>query len=68
LLYEDWRGYLPGLFALVWVATQYMSVYNRLRLDTKHQRMEIKAVEKEVEKSKLHNVASAVFFSADSAF
>jgi hypothetical protein len=47
LLYEDWRGYLLGLFALVWVAAQYMSIYNRLRLDIKHQRMEIKAVKKE---------------------
>src|ERR671938_810589 len=49
LLYEDWRGYLLALFALVWVANQYMSLYNRLRLDIKHQGIEIKAVEKEVQ-------------------
>jgi hypothetical protein len=48
LLYEDWRGYMLALFALVWVANQYMSIYNRLRLDIKHQGMEIKAVEQEV--------------------
>ena len=52
LLYEDWRGYLLALFALVWVANQYMSIYNRLRLDIKHQRIEIKAVEQEVEEKK----------------
>jgi hypothetical protein len=28
LLYQDWRGYLVSLFALVWVANQYMSIYN----------------------------------------
>src|ERR1044072_2114775 len=33
LLYEDWRGYLAAGFALVWVANQSMSLYNRLRLD-----------------------------------
>ena len=41
-----------ALFALVWVANQYMSVYNRLRLDIKHQGIEIKAVEQEVQEKK----------------
>ena len=49
LLYEDWRGYLVAFFALVWVANQYMSIYNRLRLDIKHEQVEIKADEKQVE-------------------
>jgi len=48
LLYLDWRGYLVALFALVWVANQYMSIYNRLRLDIKHEQVEIKAEEKKV--------------------
>jgi hypothetical protein len=47
LLYEDWRGYLIALFALVWVANQYMSIYNHLRLDIKHEQVEIHAKEKE---------------------
>jgi len=42
LLYEDWRGYLIGGFALVWVANQYMSLYGRLRLDIKRENVEIK--------------------------
>jgi hypothetical protein len=46
LLYEDWRGYLLALFALVWVANQYMSVYNRLRLDIKSEKIETKIKEK----------------------
>jgi len=52
LLYEDWRGYLLAFFALVWVANQYMSIYNHLRLDIKHQGIEIKAVEQEVKEKK----------------
>jgi len=47
LLYPDWRGYLVALFALVWVANQYMSIYNRLRLDIKHEQVQIRAQEKE---------------------
>ena len=46
LLYPDWRGYLLSLFALVWVANQYMSIYNRLRLDIKHEKIEIKQKER----------------------
>ena len=40
LLYTDWRGYLLAFFALVWIANQYMSVYNRLRLDIKGEKIE----------------------------
>lgn len=49
LLYDDWRGYLIGGLALVWIANQYTSVYGRLRLDIKRERVEIKGVEAEVE-------------------
>jgi hypothetical protein len=48
LLYADWRGYLVAFFAIVWVANQYMSIYNRLRLDIKHEQVEIKADEQKV--------------------
>ena len=41
-LFQDWRGYILSFFALVWVANQYMSIYNRLRLDIKHEQVEIK--------------------------
>ena len=46
LLYEDWRGYLVGGFALVWVANQYMSLYGRLRLDIKSEKIEAEIKEK----------------------
>ncbi len=41
LLYAGWRGYLVGWFALVWVANVYMSAFNRLRLDIKHEHVSI---------------------------
>lgn len=50
LLLPDWRGYVIGFFALVWIANQYMSIYNRLRLDIKHEQVEIKEAEVTVEK------------------
>jgi len=52
MLYTSWRGYLVALFALVWVANQYMSIYNRLRLDIKHENLEIKVKENDVEQRK----------------
>jgi hypothetical protein len=48
LLYADWRGYLISGFALVWIANQYMSLFGRLRLDIKRERVEIKEVEQQV--------------------
>ncbi len=41
MLYDDWRGYLISWFALVWVANIYMSLFNRLRLDIKHENVTI---------------------------
>ena len=52
MLYLGWRGYLLAWFALVWVANIYMSIFNRLRLDIKHENVVIateQAVQKKVE-------------------
>lgn len=49
LLFNDWRGYLIGGFALVWVANQYMSLYGHLRLDIRKEHAEIKEVEQIVQ-------------------
>jgi predicted ferric reductase len=59
LLYQDWRGYLVAFFALVWVANQYMSIYNRLRLDIKHEQVEIKADEQKVDIHKVDDRKAA---------
>ena len=52
LLFDDWRGYLIGGFSLVWIANLYMSLFARLRVGTKREKMDadIKEVElKEVQ-------------------
>lgn len=41
LLYTDWRGYLIAGFSLVWIANIYMSIFGRLRLEIKRERVEI---------------------------
>jgi hypothetical protein len=41
LIYPDWRGYVVSGFSLVWVANFYMSLYGRLRVDIKEERLEI---------------------------
>ena len=48
LIYHDWRGSLLGFFALVWIANQYISIFDRLRLNIKRERVEIKGQEHEV--------------------
>lgn len=52
MLYDGWRGYLISWFALVWMANVYMGVFNRLRLEIKHENVVIatdEAVQKKVE-------------------
>jgi hypothetical protein len=51
LLMPGWRGYLISGFALVWVANIYMSIFARLRLDIKRERVEISAVEQDVQQN-----------------
>jgi hypothetical protein len=48
LLLNDRRGYLIAFFALVWIANFYMSLFGRLRLEIKRERVEIAAQEEEV--------------------
>lgn len=40
LLLPDWRGYLIGGFALVWVANVYMSVFGFIRVGMKETKMD----------------------------
>jgi hypothetical protein len=46
LLVPGWVGALIAWFTLVWVANLYMSLFARLRLDIKRERVEIKAEER----------------------
>ncbi|HMJ48153.1 MAG TPA: hypothetical protein VK498_12545 [Ferruginibacter sp.] len=55
LLFNDWRGYLIGGFALVWIANIYMSIFGFVRVGMKKEKIEaeIKEVElKECEEDK----------------
>lgn len=45
LLYSDWRGYVLAVFALVWLANVYMSLFGRLRLDIRQERHELEKAE-----------------------
>ncbi|HEX5633812.1 MAG TPA: hypothetical protein VFX50_11325 [Gemmatimonadales bacterium] len=49
LLLDDWRGVVIALFALVWVANQYMSFFARLRIGIKVERLEAEDKERQVE-------------------
>ncbi len=52
LLYDDWRGYLISLFALVYVSNFYTGLLGHVKLEVKKDRAEIKAIEAEVEAKK----------------
>jgi hypothetical protein len=49
LLLNDWRGYLISWLAVVWIANQYISIFGRLRLDIKRERVEIEGAQEEVD-------------------
>jgi hypothetical protein len=41
LLSGGWRGYVIAGFSLVWIANIYMSLFSRIRLDIKKEKIEI---------------------------
>jgi len=45
-LYSGWRGYVIAEFSLVWIANVYISIFNRLRLTIRNERVEIETKEK----------------------
>lgn len=49
LLLDDWRGWVIAWLALVWVANTYMSLFGRLRLDIRRERIEIAAEERDLD-------------------
>jgi hypothetical protein len=51
MLYDGWRGYVVAGFALVWMANIYMSFFNRLRLDIKHENVTIAVEQNKVEEN-----------------
>lgn len=52
LLFNDWRGYLIGGFAIVWIANMYMSLFFLLRTGIKKERVTIEGMEEEQKENK----------------
>jgi hypothetical protein len=50
LLFSDWRGYLIGGFALVWICNIYMSLFGFIRVGMKKEKIEATIKEKELKK------------------
>jgi len=53
LLYDDWKGYLVGGFSIVWIANIYMSIYARIRVNLKKERIEADLIEEEKKNNNL---------------
>ena len=54
--FDDWRGYLISGFSLVWIANLYMSIFARLRVGTKKEKMEADIKEAELKEGKENKV------------
>lgn len=50
LIFDDWRGYLIGGFSLVWIANIYMSIFGRIRINLKNERLDANLKEEELKK------------------
>jgi hypothetical protein len=48
LLLPDWRGFVIAWLAIVWIANQYMGLFNRLRLEIKDEKISIQAKEEQL--------------------
>ena len=57
LLFPDWRGYLIGGFALVWIANVYMSLFQFLRVGMKKEKMDADIEEIKLKDIKDHHDA-----------
>ncbi len=55
LLFADWRGYLIGGFALVWIANIYMSIFGFVRIGMKKEK-----IDADIEELKLKEVKKKV--------
>lgn len=51
LLFPDWRGYVIGGFALVWIVNIYMSIFGLVRVGMKKEK-----IEADIKEVKLHEV------------
>ncbi len=66
LLLPGWRGYFLSWLALVWIANIYMSLFGRLRLDIRHERLEIENTQKETRDPALHGKRADAYLEGGS--
>lgn len=52
LIYDDWRGYIISMFALVWIANVYMSLFGFIRVGMKKEKMDADIEELKLKKEK----------------
>ena len=50
MLFPDWRGYLFAGFSLVWIANIYMSIFSRIKIDIKKEKIDIAVKEEQLRK------------------
>lgn len=48
LLLSDWRGYVIAAFSVVWIANIYMSIFFRIRINIKKEKIEIAVKEEQL--------------------
>ena len=67
LLMDDWRGYVMSLFALVFVANAYMSLFAPLRVDIRSERAaaDVKAKEIEVKEKQIEHLETRIADTRD---
>jgi hypothetical protein len=53
LLLNDWRGYIISGFSLVWVANVYISLYGKIRINIKSERIKLSETESTASNDKL---------------
>ena len=58
LLLDDWRGYVISFFAVAGVANVYLSLFGRLRVDIKSERLDVVAKEEAITGDSPHDASA----------
>ena len=48
MLFPDWRGYIIAGFSVIWIANIYMSIFFRIRINIKKEKIEISVKEEQL--------------------
>jgi len=67
MLLPDWRGFIIGFFALVFVANAYLSLYSRLRVEIASEKKEIERKQEEITQLKEGSATDGAPMNTDKA-